>query len=972
MLNRTDRHIGSTLVRRPATARCAPSRPLTDAFTGPPIGRVAEIREIGAFLARSSVGLAGLLLVGAPGIGKTRLWRYGLKLAEQRGMQTLTARPAAADATFEFGGLADLLSDIHDEAIAALPRVQRDALEIALLRAAGAADGKRAARAVDEQVLAAGLLSLLRLLARERPIVVAGDDLQWRELPSARLRGLVVRRLERDRVAVLLAIRAEGAGGDRDSEAAALVLPELDPDLTTRRQLGSMSVAALHELIRTRTGLVLHRPTLVRIHEVSGGNPFYAIQLAQAFAAAGAQRLAGEALPVPHDLEELVGSRLDAVTSEAQGMLLYFAALPRPTAEGLARVVEDSERLDALLDEAVGAGIIEVDGVALRFGHPLLGTVHYLRASPSRRRAVHRRIAEATDDPGQRAYHLALAAAGPDAEVAADLDLAASRAKERGARDQALGLFEHALAATPEGDAGEIRRRTLAVAEAAFEAGDAGRARELLEGMRASLPAGPERAEVLLRLGVIAQTEDFEMSVDLLRAAERESGDDLRLRARVLSELARFPTWLVLGIDEVERVAREGVELAEQIGDPERLAHSLALLGSVRYRSGRGTPDDLMVRAVALEEAAGIVRVDEDGGPSIIYAEMLADADEPDRGRARLEHLCVLGRAERDPAVSYPLAILAELEFELGHWDRAEAVAVEALESSTVSGREATEVLARSALAMVRGGRGSVDEARELGTSALDLADRIGRGGRMPRGALGLLELSIGDAAAAWRWLEPAVARILPLGLLQPAPQVTDSAEALAALGRLEAAERLVDATEPNARRLGNGCAIAMTLRARAAVTAARENLAGAESLLVEAVSIGERVGRPLEHGRSLLALGSLRRRLQRKREAAEALGDALAIFEVLPAPVWAERARKEAGRIGGRSHSSSEEAGGRLSATERAIVNLVRVGQTNREVADALHLSPKTVEWNLTRIYRKLGVRSRTELAGRDRRSER
>jgi DNA-binding CsgD family transcriptional regulator len=322
--------------------------------------------------------------------------------------------------------------------------------------------------------------------------------------------------------------------------------------------------------------------------------------------------------------------------------------------------------------------------------------------------------------------------------------------------------------------------------------------------------------------------------------------------------------------------------------------------------------------------------------------------------------------------VSYPLSILAVLEFALGHWDRAEAIALEALASATVSGREATEVLARSALAMVRGGLGSVDEARELGTSALDLADRIGRGGRMPRGALGLLELSIGDAAAAWRWLEPAVARILPLGLLQPAPQVTDSAEALAARGRLEAAERLVDATEPNARRLGNGCAIAMTLRARAAVTAARENLAGAESLLVEAVSIGERVGRPLEHGRSLLALGSLRRRLQRKREAAEALGDALAIFEALPAPVWAERARKEAGRIGGRSHSSSEEAGGRLSATERAIVNLVRVGQTNREVADALHLSPKTVEWNLTRIYRKLGVRSRTELAGRDRRSER
>jgi DNA-binding CsgD family transcriptional regulator len=191
--------------------------------------------------------------------------------------------------------------------------------------------------------------------------------------------------------------------------------------------------------------------------------------------------------------------------------------------------------------------------------------------------------------------------------------------------------------------------------------------------------------------------------------------------------------------------------------------------------------------------------------------------------------------------------------------------------------------------------------------------------------------------------------------------------EALAALGRFEEADRLVDATEAAARRLGTRWAIAIAVRARAAICAERGDLVAAESFLAEAVSIGRSVPRPLELGRSLQALGSVRRRLHRKREAAEALAEALAIFEGLPAPVWADRVRREAGRIGGRGGSSAEDAGQQLSATERAIVDLVRLGRTNREIADALHLSPKTVEWNLTRIYRKLDVRSRTELASRD-----
>ncbi|OGO52498.1 MAG: hypothetical protein A2Z32_01925 [Chloroflexi bacterium RBG_16_69_14] len=939
------------------------------AASAAPIGRLTEIGEIDRFLARVSIGFAGLLLEGAPGIGKTRLWRHALTLAERRGFLTLVARPAVADRTFEFGGLTDLFRDVPEEAFAGLPRLQREALEITLLRedANDGRVGRPVAELIDERVIAAAVLSLLRMLARTTPLVVAVDDLQWLDQRSARLLSFVARRLERDHVGILVTIRVGDAGADGGGDSADLVVQGLDPDLLTHLHIGPMSVAALHEVIRERTGLAVHRPTLLRINEVSGGNPFYAIQLANAFAAAGERSLAGEALPVPHDLDVLVGGRLDAVTPGAQAMLLYLAALPRPTVPSLARVVEDPGRLDAQLDEAVNAGIVEAHGATVHFSHPLLGTIHYRRALPARRREVHGRIAQATMDRELRAFHLALAAAGPEERIAAELDLAAMEARARGARDLAVELLEHALAATPSEEMAAIRRRTVAVADAAFEAGDAERAQELLERVRSSLEAGPARAEVLLRLGVIAQTEDFDRSVELLRAADQEAGDDLRLRARILTELARFPTWLVLGIDEVERVARSAVDLAERVGDRDTLAHSLALLAGVIVRTGRGVPHDLMARAVALEEIGGSIRVDEDGGPSIVYAEMLADGDEPDAARALLARLCERARSEGDPAVSYPLFVLANVEFDMGHWDRAEEAALQALETATLAGREATEVLALSALAFVRGGLGAVDEARELGERALALANRIGRGGRAPRAALGLLELSVGDAEAAWQWLEPAVARILPLGLGQPATQVTDGAEALAALGRLDEAERLVDATESNARRLGTQWTIAMALRAKAAVAAEQGDLTGAESLLVGAVSIGRSGQRPLELARSLLALGSVRRRLHRKREAADALADALAIFERLPAPVWADRARREAGRIGGRGGRSVADASEPLSATEREIVGLVRVGRTNREIADALHLSPRTVEWNLTRIYRKLGVRSRTELAARD-----
>ena len=197
------------------------------------------------------------------------------------------------------------------------------------------------------------------------------------------------------------------------------------------------------------------------------------------------------------------------------------------------------------------------------------------------------------------------------------------------------------------------------------------------------------------------------------------------------------------------------------------------------------------------------------------------------------------------------------------------------------------------------------------------------------------------------------------LGDDRPGAGTSDAVEALAGLGRVDEAQALLEPFEEGARRLGIPWAIAAAVRCRGLIAAEIGDLESAEAWLEEAVAEGETAEMPLELGRSLLALGSVRRRRQEKRAARDALARALELFEHLGAEVWAERARRELRRIGGRESKTTA-----LSETQQQIVELVIAGRSNKEVAHSLHLSPKTVEWNLSRVYRKLGIHSRTQLA--------
>jgi tetratricopeptide (TPR) repeat protein len=907
------------------------------------IGRRDELAALERFLDAVPTRPTGLFVEGAAGIGKTRLWHEALDSARSRSYRVLSARPGGAEVQLAFAGLADLLADALDDVLPALPQPQRRALEIALLL--------EDVRGVppDQRAVSAAFLGALRRLAAESPLVVAVDDLQWLDAASALVLAFAARRLESEPVGVLATVRL----APEEAEPAELA-HALGDERLTRLPLGPMSVAALYELIRVRLDFSLPRALLLRVHETSGGNPFLALELVRELQHTGREVAPDEPLPVPHGVRDLVLARLARLPESARETLLAAAALSQPTLE----LLEDAipERAVADVRVAAEAGVVELDGDRMRFTHPLLASMHYGSASHSRRRAVHSRLAQVVGDPEERARHLAIAAEGPDEAVAEALAEAAAHARTRGALAAGAELAEQALRLTPVDLPRQSHSRRLIAAEQHYAAGNTVRAVALLEEALVDAPPGPRRAELLWSLGKIRfEGEDVRVGLDLFRRASEEAGGDDLLRARILQSMT-YASAKQGGFPAAREYAREVVELAEQVDDVPTLARALARLGYLKHTCGEGVDAELFERAVSLEEQVG--GLDLDYGPTVTYARALWDSGSFERARPLLERLCEQGRASGDAAVNMPLWLLAELEFEIGNWDRAAELARESYDIAVQTGREAAEPRGMFMLACVEAARGEVDAARTRAEQALVLTDGRGWNSGGPRGALGFLELSLENHQAAYEALLPAVERYRGLGVPMMVHDF-EAAEALAGLGRVDEGRTLLAPAEETARRTGDVQALPAAARARGLLLAAEGDLDAAQAALEEAVAAGEHAGNPLSLGRSLLALGTVQRRALKKQAARRTLERALDMFQDLGAPIWAERVRRELGRIGGRAAPREE-----LSTTENEIVALVVAGRSNKEVAQALHLSPKTVEWNLSKVYRKLGVHSRTELA--------
>ena len=777
---------------------------------------------------------------------------------------------------------------------------------------------------------------------------MAVDDLQWLDRASANVVAFAARRLESEPVGVLATVRV---GPD---EREPTEIGEALREGLTRMPLGPMSVSAIYELTHARLGYSLTRPLLLRVHETSEGRPFLALELARELRDAKREIDSDEPLPVPHELRELVLSRLARLSRATRETLLAAAALARPTLDLLERA--EPEKAMNGLRAGTDAAVVELDGDRIRFTHPLLRSFHYANASPARRRAVHGKLADVVSDPEERARHLALATEGPDESVAAALEAAAAGAVGRGAVPAAADLAARAVALTMPRDRDRLHRRRLASARLAFSAGDRAGAERMLDDALCSARTSRERAETLLERGLVLGSEDLRAGLALFREAAAEPLSDEHLRASILRRLALREGYSGEGYDRASQIAQDAVELAEQTADGQLLAQALSTLGYVEFFRGQERPHDVLRRAEALEVEAGITSMD---GAVETYAEVLTDCGEHAAARERFDRVIAFGRATEDAGVCRPLFRLAFLEWLAGDWDRARELGLEAHEVATQSGRDAQAPLGMVVVALVDAMRGDVRSGTDRTLEALAATDRAGRHSGWPRSALALIQLSLQRYEHAYSLLEPYFTRIEGLSATFPETHQSDAVEALAESGRLDEARALLAPLEDAAGRLDVPWAVAAAARCRGLLDAATGKLDPAEVWLERAVAVGETAGLPLEHGRSLLALGTIRRRAQKKAAAREALNEALDVFEQLGARLWADRARRELRRIGGRATPRSE-----LSETEARIVELVVVGRSNKEVASALHLSPKTVEWNLSKIYRKLGIHSRTELA--------
>jgi predicted ATPase/DNA-binding CsgD family transcriptional regulator len=912
------------------------------------IGRDGELASVEAFLAEVRQRPAALVLSGEAGIGKTVLWQAGVDEAEQRVGRVLSHQSVEAEALLSFAGLSDLLAPVFEEVAPVLAPLRRRALEVALLLAEPGEEPP------DPRLIGLALLDVLRALADASPVVIALDDVQWLDASSAGVLQIALRRLREERVGLLATLRKV------PETAAPFELERSFPEERLERiWLGPLNLSALHHLLKQRLGLELSRPELGRVLETSAGNPFFALELGRELQRTHERTAAGQALRVPESLRELLGGRLARLPTETIDVLLHAAALARPTVELVAAAHSDRARVAAALSEAVREGVVEVDDSRVRFANPLLASICYEHASLARRRAVHLALAGAVTDLEERARHLALAAEGPDAAVASELDAAAEQAAARGATAAAAELCELAAELTPT-DPALARQRRFRAARFHRLAGDGERAVAILAQLRTEVPAGVERADVLFALASTWRSDRATLTQLCDEALAEAVGDDAR-SARILA----WRGWLAgaLGGDARSALAdaRAALEKAERADDRTLLAVVIAQLGAAETWAAEITPG-LLERGVEIEERLQ-APLGFHESPRIVLARRLIRLGDLNRSQSILEQAEEEASARGDEHTRMDiLYTLSFAEWHAGHWQRALDHATAATELADQIQVMQSQALAGRNKALVEADLGLVEQARASATKALASSHAMGSDSFavLSLGVLGRIELALGDLEAAGGLLRELPGRVLALGYHDPVQPVwTDAIETLIALGELEQAHMYLEPYGVNARRIGSPWAVAAAERCRGLLAAADGDLSGAFDAFERALAELEANVYPFEQGRTLLCLGSALRRGKQKRAARHALEQALAIFDELGARLWAEKARAELKRISGRRPASNG-----LTETERQVAELAARGRSNQEIASALFIGVSTVERHLSQVYRKLGVR-RAELAG-------
>jgi DNA-binding CsgD family transcriptional regulator len=889
-----------------------------------------------------------VLFAGPAGIGKSAVLSALAAEATSRGERVLRCVPVEADSRLPFLCLIDLLAPVGDELTASLAEPQRAALDAALLRSS------RPAGDQDRLAVRLAVLYLLRRLAADGPVLLVVDDLQWVDAPSAEVLSFVARRVGE------LPLRLVAA--ERVAEGAQSAYHHLCPPPVLELTMPPLPPGDLGELLRRHTGTSFLRRTVESIHGVSAGNPFFAVEIGRALLRRGTPLAPGEPLPVPSRLRSLMLDRLAGLSGSAHETLLLASAAARPTWALMRRLGRTQVESDVAEAAALGIADAGHDGI-VRFTHPLLSATLYSDATTEQRRAVHALLATAVPELVERARHLALATPDEDEGVARTLMDAAASARKRGAPAVAAELALLAADRTPVDTPDLATERRLAAAVDALAAGQNVQAREIAEAVLDTSRLREQRVGAYLVL-VDASGQAVRRMTSYTEEALRDAGDNPALQAPVRRRLAQ--AMLVEGRPEAAAAeAAHTARLAAEAGHTEAQVLALSLQATIELMTGNPRTAQTLETALRVPQEPATAPIQ--NGPRHIRVRSNLLADRLDEARAELDEIIRLAEdhGSIDDLVGI-LITLVEVEVRAGRCRSALEAADRGLGLMTDSGGSLGPITFAAGLAEASGG--SLERARKHAEQGVRYseADRDQIFGMRNLYVLGHTALIAGDAGAA---LEPfrKLQRIeREMGLTEE-PGMTrwhaDFAEALVAVGELDEAAEVISSTRARAVRLGRTTIVASLDRADALRRVALGQQTQAAADLRAVARQHAAAGVPLEHGRTLLALGVVERRCRRRAAARDALQAAGAVFERAEAVTWLERVSAELLRTGVPGNESYYGSGAALTETERRVAELVAGGATNREVAATLFISVKTVEANLTRIYQKLRVRSRTEL---------
>ena len=676
-------------------------------------GREVELARIEQLLETAADGASGVAIEGAPGVGKTALWQAAIASARARGFHVLATAPCEPDMALAFVGLTDLFDNVGPGDLDLLPEPQRRALAAALTLE------KAVGSPADSQALPRAVLAMLRVLAARGPLVVAIDDEQWLDGSSARVLAFALTRLRNEHVSILLTRRSASEGA---------LWAELSRGFGAvdgaQRRLGSLRLepldaVSLRALLQARLDQPISPPLSSRIHQLSGGNPLFALAIADGVRSrAGAVRELD--VRIPRTLGDAIAQRLATVDAAARDPLLVAASLSHPTVSLIQSALPEFTFSD--LDSAERNGVIEIVDGRLRFTHPLLASTHYTRSDSDRRRALHRTLAEVVSDGVDRANHLALGAEAPNFELANAIEQGATEAARRGAPEVAARLLEQAARLTPVDSQEASRARAVAAAEQHWAAGDVAVARGLLESELSDLPGGPMRARALKVLARI-RTDNFEASARLFEEALNEAGHDHRLAAEIETLLAEVR---VNSGDLVAGLAHDkaAVAHAEATGDRALIARTLAGQALTHFLRGDGVQLDLLDRAIKFEDHDA--DVPSSYLPSAALGYSLLWSDQPDAARPLLE--LAFRRAEQrseELELGILAAHLAGLERNVGNRAQAERYLAEAQAMRHIGDDQADTYLLTLDAANAAW-FGDLEVARASADSALAFARRMG------------------------------------------------------------------------------------------------------------------------------------------------------------------------------------------------------------------------------------------------------